>query len=86
MGEEPTTFEAGYAELEQLVARLQEGGLTLEESLRLFERGTFLARHCQEQLAQAALRVSQLLADGQMLEISGNAEGEGAEDGVDATA
>ncbi len=71
MGEGQPTFEAGYAELEQVVPRLQEGGLTLEESLALFERGMALARRCSEQLERAELRVRQLLADGQAVDLPG---------------
>lgn len=70
------TFEAGYEELEKVVARLQEGGLSLEESLSLFERGIVLARRCNEQLEQAELRVRQLLADGQLEDITPGAEEE----------
>ncbi len=66
MADEPTTFEAAYAELEQVVAKLQDGDLTLEESMVLFERGVVLARCCSQQLEQAELRVRQLLAGGQM--------------------
>jgi exodeoxyribonuclease VII small subunit len=64
MTEDNPTFEAAYAELEQVVARLQEGGLTLEESMALFDRGTLLARRCTEQLEKAELRLRRLLADG----------------------
>ncbi len=73
MAEEELTFEAGYAELEQLVARLQEGGLSLEESLALFEHGMQLARDCGEQLERAELRVRQLLADGQVRDAASEA-------------
>ncbi len=69
MPEEEKSFEAGYAELEQVVSRLQEGGLTLEESLVLFERGMGLARACSQQLDQAELRVRRLLAGGQTEEM-----------------
>ncbi len=68
MAEEELTFEAGYAELEALVARLQEGGLTLEESMALFERGMQLARTCSAQLERAELRVHQLTADGEAVD------------------
>jgi len=64
MADEELSFEAGYAELERLVARLQGGGLTIEESMALFERGMALARRCSAQLEQAELRVRQLMADG----------------------
>jgi len=69
MPEEELTFEAGYAELERLVARLQQGGLSIEESMALFERGMALARRCAQQLDEAELRVRQLMADGQAREI-----------------
>ena len=72
MADEQLSFEAGYAELEQLVTRLQEGGLTIEESLALYERGMALARRCTQQLDEAELRVRQLMADGRAV----NAESE----------
>ena len=77
MADEELSFEAGYAELERVVARLQEGGLTLEESLALFERGMALARRCQQQLDQADLRLRQLMADGRLGEVAGGEESDG---------
>lgn len=68
MADEELSFEAGYAELERLVARMQEGGLTIEEAMALFERGIALARRCTQQLDAAELRVRQLLADGHINE------------------
>ncbi len=53
-------FEALYQRLEQTVARLEEGDLTLDESLALYEEGMKLARRCQELLQNAELRVSRL--------------------------
>ncbi len=69
MADEELSFEAGYAELERLVARMQEGGLTIEEAMALFERGIALARRCTQQLDAAELRVRQLLADGHAREV-----------------
>jgi exodeoxyribonuclease VII small subunit len=43
-------FEAALAELEQIVLRLEQGDLPLEESLRQFERGVALTRSCQKAL------------------------------------
>jgi exodeoxyribonuclease VII small subunit len=63
------TFEAALKELEATVARLESGDLTLEESLTLYERGQQLATHCQAQLEQATLRVEQLSADGEIVEL-----------------
>ncbi len=70
MTEQELTFEEGFAELERVVARMQEGGLTLEESMALFERGTLLARLCTRQLERAELRVRQLLADGEIADLA----------------
>jgi len=53
-------FEALYGRLEDAVSKLEKGGLTLEESLSLFEEGMKLAQRCQEMLQQAELRVTQL--------------------------
>ena len=53
-------FEALYRQLEQTVARLEEGGLTLVESLTLYEQGMKLARRCQAQLQEAELKVTKL--------------------------
>lgn len=57
-----TSFEAAFAELEAVVQRLEEGELSLEDSIALYERGQVLARLCQERLDQAELRVEQLEA------------------------
>lgn len=57
------TFEEAFAELEEVVRKLEAGGLTLEESLALYERGQALAAYCNRQLDQAELKVSQLALD-----------------------
>ncbi|TCV91264.1 exodeoxyribonuclease VII small subunit [Luteibacter rhizovicinus] len=54
-------FEHSLDELEQLVARMEGGELSLDESLQSFERGIGLYRHCQTALEQAELRVRLLL-------------------------
>ncbi len=53
-------FEAALAELEQIVQRLEQGELTLEESLRQFERGVELTRGCQKALRQAEQKIQVL--------------------------
>lgn len=60
---EPSSFEAAMAELEELVARLEQGELGLEESLALFERGVRLARQCEQVLEQAEQKVELLLSE-----------------------
>ena len=53
-------FEPLYKRLEEIVARLEQGDLTLEESLSLYEEGMKLARRCQELLQNAELRITKL--------------------------
>ena len=57
----PADFEHSLDELEQLVARMEGGDLSLDDSLASFERGIGLHRHCQQALEQAELRVRLLL-------------------------
>jgi exodeoxyribonuclease VII small subunit len=53
----PASFEAALTELESLVASLESGSLTLEQSLAAHKRGLELARYCQSTLAQAQQQV-----------------------------
>lgn len=53
-------FEALYRRLDETVQKLENGGLTLEESLALYEEGMMLARRCQELLQEAELKVTRL--------------------------
>lgn len=57
------TFESSLQELEKIVRGLEEGDLSLEESLKLFEDGVKLSRECQERLNQAERRIEVLLKD-----------------------
>ncbi|MDQ3087077.1 MAG: exodeoxyribonuclease VII small subunit, partial [Acidobacteriota bacterium] len=50
------TFETSLKDLEKIVRGLEEGDLSLEESLKLFEDGVRLSRECQERLNQAERR------------------------------
>lgn len=54
-------FEHSLDELEQLVQRIEQGDLTLDDSLKAFERGVTLYRSCQSALEQAELKVKLLL-------------------------
>ncbi len=54
-------FEKSLSELENLVEQLETGDISLEDSLKKFERGVQLARNCQQVLKNAELRVEQLL-------------------------
>jgi exodeoxyribonuclease VII small subunit len=54
-------FEASMRALEELVERLEQGDLPLEESLAAFERGVMLTRACQTALKEAEQKVEILL-------------------------
>lgn len=54
-------YEAAVSELESLVERLEKGDISLEESLKLYERGVLLTRDCQKALQAAEQKVQMLL-------------------------
>jgi exodeoxyribonuclease VII small subunit len=54
------SYEKAYAELQEIVAKLEAGDLPLEESLALYERGQVLAKTCASLLEKAELRIRQL--------------------------
>ena len=54
-------FDRALAELQAVVTRLESGGLPLEESIALYERGVALHEHCAALLAGAELRVQRLV-------------------------
>ena len=54
-------FEKSLQSLEKIVSHMESGELGLEESLAQFENGIKLARTCQDTLANAELRVEQLI-------------------------
>ncbi|MBI5451409.1 MAG: exodeoxyribonuclease VII small subunit [Gammaproteobacteria bacterium] len=54
-------FEQAMSELETLVEQLEQGDISLEESLQHFERGIALTRHCQQALKTAEQKVRILL-------------------------
>jgi exodeoxyribonuclease VII small subunit len=63
MAEKKQTFENSLQELEKIVRKLEDGDLSLEESLKHFEDGVKLSRECQERLNQAERRIEVLLKD-----------------------
>jgi exodeoxyribonuclease VII small subunit len=58
-------YEACRDELIEVVRVLEQGGLDLDSSLKLWERGEQLAKRCEEHLAGARKRVEDALAAGQ---------------------
>jgi len=58
-------FESALSELESLVKTLEDGNLTLEKSLELFERGVQLSRYCHTRLEEAERRIEVLTDQGE---------------------
>lgn len=56
-------FEKAITELEQLVEKMEQGNLSLETSLQLFERGIALTRACQKALTEAEQKVQMLVRE-----------------------
>ena len=54
-------FETRLSELENLVNQMEQGDLTLEQSLQAFEQGIKLTRECQQQLSAAEQKVQILI-------------------------
>lgn len=57
------SFEKALAELEDIVSKLEEGGLSLNESLELFEKGVKRAKFLREELGKAEKKTEILLKD-----------------------
>ena len=61
--EEKLSYEAAREELVETVRRLEAGGITLEDSLALWERGEHLANVCQQWLEGVRQRLDSTLGD-----------------------
>jgi exodeoxyribonuclease VII small subunit len=59
------SFEEAMKRIEQIVADLESGKLSLEESLNRFEEAVKLARQCQQRLEQAQARIAKLAKNDQ---------------------
>ena len=54
-------FEKSLAKLEKIIEALEDGELPLNESIKTFEEGVKITKHCQELLAKAELKIQKLL-------------------------
>lgn len=63
MSTENFNFEASLQQLEQLVQQMEQGNLSLEESMQAFEKGVALTRQCQQALDAAEQKVQVLMQD-----------------------
>jgi len=62
-------FEKALSELETLVDEMEQGNLSLEESLKRFEKGIALSTECQQALQSAELKIKELVEkNGKLLE------------------
>ena len=62
-------FERALKELENLVSKMEDGELSLDDSLKAFERGIELTRSCQSSLEKAELRIQMLTENDVLKEI-----------------
>ena len=69
MAKKKINFEKSLSELETLVEEMEQGDLSLEESLKRFEKGIGLTTECQQALQSAELKVQELVEkNGKLLE------------------
>ncbi|MCO4823390.1 MAG: exodeoxyribonuclease VII small subunit [Amylibacter sp.] len=59
-------FETAMAELEKVVSQLESSQVALEDSIKLYDRGAALKKHCEVKLAEAEEKIAQItLSSGQ---------------------
>ena len=75
------TFEQAMTRLEQIVAALESGRCTLDESLKLFEEGTKLTAYCADQLKTAEQKIVKLTAVESGEEVEGLSDRQGEDMG-----
>lgn len=63
MSEAKSSFESSLKTLESIVDSLESGQLSLEESIKAFEKGMGIGKQCQETLKDAELRIEKLMQD-----------------------
>lgn len=54
------SFEKALALLEEIVAKLESGRVDLEDSIKIYERGEALRKHCESKLAEAEARIEKI--------------------------
>ncbi|HET6462446.1 MAG TPA: exodeoxyribonuclease VII small subunit [Candidatus Krumholzibacteria bacterium] len=80
MSEPALTFEVAMTRLEKLVAELESGKLSLEDSLKKFEEGIALGKTCREFLDRADVRMRTLTVEAGGHVAEGNAQTDDADD------
>jgi exodeoxyribonuclease VII small subunit len=64
LAQEKLSFEKAMARLEKIVESIEQGKIGLEDSIKQFEEGMTLIRHCRGVLSGAELKIQQLQAAG----------------------
>ena len=64
-----TNFEASLKKLEKIVLKLEDGDISLEDSVKSFEEGIGLVKECQKQLSEAELKVKKLKGNGDSVDL-----------------
>lgn len=67
-------YEEAVAELENIVAKLSEGNISLDESLALYTRGVELSDLCQKRLIEVVQKISKVNKDGSTTIVTDNGE------------
>ena len=62
-------FETSLKKLEQIVSKLEDGDISLEECVKSYEEGIGLVKECQKQLSAAELKVKKLLDSGDTVDL-----------------
>lgn len=57
------TFEASLQELEQIVTRLEQGDVPLEDALEAFQKGMELSKQCKDTLAKAETTLTKMMTE-----------------------
>ncbi len=63
---EKLSYEAAFSELESIVASLESGDRSLDESMKIFQRGQALLKHCATLLDEAELKIKEVSGESSM--------------------
>ncbi len=69
MPEKQDTFEKNLKQLEDVVAKLEQGDLPLDEAMKLFQEGMRLSKLCSQRLSTVEQEIKKLVAEGDKLKL-----------------
>lgn len=56
------SFEQALSELEEIVEKLEQGDIDLEDSIDIYERGNLLKAHCEKKLESAKMKIDKIIS------------------------